>query len=241
MEQETKGQRLQVFISHAGIASRRAAENLIQQGRVSVNGKIVNILGSKVFPGDTVLLDGKILHSEKTMHYIALNKPPGYLCSSFDPQGRPLALNLLPGNISERLYNVGRLDFMSCGLILFSNDGEFTKTIEHPSRSPEKEYIVETSGIIPDQVCDSFLKGIEIDGIFYQAAMAELTGRKTIRIVLTEGKNREIRRVLSYFHLHALFLCRIRIGPVLLKNLKEGASRPLTNYELEELGYGHRH
>jgi 23S rRNA pseudouridine2605 synthase len=227
-----QGQRLQVFLSHAGAASRRTAENLIAQGRVSVNGITITALGSKVFSGDTVLLDGLPVKAETRLHYLALNKPAGYICTSSDPHGRPLALNLLPRNITERLYNVGRLDFQSCGLIFFTNDGNFTVKLEHPSSSPEKEYYVEASGPIPHSVSEAFLQGLTIDGIRYQALEAELTGRKSMRIVLSEGKNREIRRVFSHFHLHAQQLRRIRIGPVLIGDLKEGESRPLSREEL---------
>ena len=230
---------MQVFLAHAGVASRRASEDLILQGRVSVNGQAINVMGTKVFPGDIVSLDGKNISTEKQMHYLALNKPAGYLCSSYDPQGRQLALDLLPADIKERLYSLGRLDYQSCGLVLFTNDGNFTAKTEHPSTAPEKEYIVEASGVIPEAVCGAFLEGIEIENIFYKALKAELTGKKSIRIVLIEGKNREIRRVFSHFHLHPLRLCRIRIGPVLLGDLKEGKTRPLSNFELKELGYGY--
>ena len=241
MESIDKGQRLQVFLAHAGCASRRAAENFIAEGRVSLNGETVSVPGSKVFPGDIVLLDGKPVRTEERLHYLALNKPVGYICSSSDPQGRPLALDLLPRNISERLYSVGRLDLQSCGLIFFTNDGAFALKLEHPGTSPEKEYQVEASGPIPQAVCYAFLQGITIDEVRYQAREAELSGRKSIRIVLIGGKNREIRKVFSHFHLHPVRLCRVRIGPVSLKDLAEGASRPLNARELKELGYGHRH
>jgi len=184
--------------------------------------------------GDTVLLDGKPVLQETTKHYIALNKPPGYICSSGDPQGRPLALSLLPTQ-KERLYNVGRLDFLSCGLIFFTNDGDFTARLGHPSCGLEKEYIVEATGVIPDEVTEAFCGGITIEGVYYKAKTAEKTGRKTMRIVLVEGKNREIRRVFSHFHLHPSVLRRVRIGNVLLGDLPEGSSRPLTQKELSGL------
>ncbi len=241
MEAENKGQRLQVFLAHAGVASRRAAENIITEGRVSVNGNIVLEQGSKVFSGDIVLLDGKPIQAESKRHYLALNKPSGFICSSSDPQGRPRALDLMPEEITERLYNVGRLDFLSSGLILFTNDGSFASRLGHPASDLEKEYIVEATGVIPDTVCEAFLKGITIEGIHYKARDAEKTGRKTLRVVLIEGKNREIRRVFSHFHLHPARLCRVRIGPVMLGNLAEGKTRPLTELELEELNYGNSH
>jgi 23S rRNA pseudouridine2605 synthase len=226
--------RLQVFLSHAGVASRRAAEEIIAQGRVSVNGETITTQGSKVTEGDTVLLDGKPLRLEDRQIYLALNKPPCYICSSSDPQGRPLALDLLPAG-RERLYNVGRLDFMSCGLIFFTNDGNFAGRLGHPACGLEKEYAVEATGPIPDAVIDAFNGGITIEGVHYKAKFAERTGRKNLKIILVEGKNREIRRVFSHFHLHPALLRRVRIGTVLLGTLAEGSSRPLTETEINEL------
>jgi 23S rRNA pseudouridine2605 synthase len=229
-----KNIRLQVYLSHAGVASRRTAEDIIARGRVSVNGVTITGKGNKVNDGDIVLLDGKPVQIESSKHYIALNKPEGYICSLYDPQGRPLALELLPVT-KERLYNVGRLDLMSCGLVFFTNDGGFAAHLGHPSSGLEKEYLVEASGVIPDTVSEALISGITIGGVSYKAKTAEKTGRKTLRIVLVEGKNREIRRVFSHFHLHPVYLCRIRIGPVLLGNLEKGISRHLSKKELSEI------
>jgi 23S rRNA pseudouridine2605 synthase len=238
---ENTGRRLQVYLARAGVASRRAAEEIIAGGRVSVNGAVITAQGSKVFPGDAVLLDGKPVLAENRLRYLALNKPPGYICSSRDPQGRPLALDLLPP-VPERLYNVGRLDYLSCGLIFFTNDGDFAARLGHPGSGVEKEYLVEAAGPVPDAVVEAFMRGITIEGVRYQAIAAEKTGRKSLRVVLVEGKNREIRRVFSHFHLHPERLCRIRVGPVRLGELGEGESRPLTERELEELlRYGNCH
>ena len=232
--------RLQVFLSHAGIASRRAAEGLIADGRVCVNGVTVTSQGTKVGEGDIVLLDGKPVQPEKRLLYLALNKPSGYICSSADPQGRPLALSLLPGEIGERLYSVGRLDLLSCGLIFFTNDGNFAGFLGHPGCGVEKEYIIEAAGPIPGEAIDAFRNGITIDGEYYRAKSADRTGRSAMRIVLVEGKNREIRRVFSHFHLHPAVLRRVRIGPVLLGDLGEGDSRPLTKNELSQI-FGGKH
>ena len=233
--------RLQVYLSHAGVASRRAAEEIIAHGRVSVNGVIIKEQGTKVQKDDVILVDEKQVNLEERQIYLALNKPPGYICSSSDPQGRPLALSLLPETITERLYSIGRLDYLSCGLIFFTNDGNFASRLGHPSSELEKEYIVEATGIIPDEVIDAFNIGITIEDVYYKAKKAEKTGRKTLRIILVEGKNREIRRVFSHFHLHPCLLRRIRIGPVQLGSLPEGTSRPLTKTELLKFLPGERH
>ncbi|MDR0569560.1 MAG: rRNA pseudouridine synthase [Spirochaetaceae bacterium] len=223
---------MHVYLARAGVASRRSAEGLILAGRVSVNGRTVSVLGEKVSPEDDVRLDGVRVQLENRLWHLALNKPAGYLCSSADPQGRALALDLLPADIRERLYTVGRLDYRSCGLILCTNDGGFAAKAGHPSARIEKEYLLETSGIIPDEVPQSFLQGLDIEGERYRAERIRRIGRKSLCIVLIEGKNREIRRVCSHFHLHPVILRRIRIGPVLLGGLKEGESRPLARSEL---------
>jgi 23S rRNA pseudouridine2605 synthase len=238
-----KAIRLQVYLAHAGAASRRGAEKLILQGRVTVNGQTVSALGTKVEPGDDVCLDGIPVKVENKLHYIVLHKPSLYICSAADPQGRALVGDLLPPAIRERLYTVGRLDYRSSGLILFTNDGDFATRAGHPSAGIEKEYLVEASGPIPDTALEAFGRGISIEGVFYKAETVERLGRKALRVVLIEGKNREIRRVFSHFHLHPEKLLRIRIGPVLLGELGEGKSRPLTNPEFhslgEQLGYSH--
>jgi 23S rRNA pseudouridine2605 synthase len=230
-----KNIRLQVFLSHAGVSSRRAAEEIIASGRVCVNGVTITSQGSKVTETDIVLLDGKPVQLENRKIYLALNKPSGYICAGSDPQGRAIALELMPSTIKERLYNVGRLDYLSCGLIFFTNDGDFAYRIGHPSSGLEKEYIVEAAGPISDEAISAFNNGITIEGIKYRAKIAERTGRISMRIVLVEGKNREIRRVFSHFHLHPQKLLRIRIGPIKIGDLKEGESRPLTNWEKKGL------
>ncbi|MDR2071824.1 MAG: rRNA pseudouridine synthase [Spirochaetaceae bacterium] len=224
--------RLQVFLARSGVASRRRSEAVILQGRVTVNGEIVTLLGTKVEPDSDIRVDGIPVRTEKKRHYLAMNKPPRYLCSSRDPQGRSLALELIPPDITERLYNVGRLDYLSSGLIFFTNDGNFAARISHPGSEIEKEYLIESKVPVPDRVIDDFLAGINIEGETYRARAVERLGRRSLRIVLIEGKNREIRRVFSYFHLSPRLLKRIRIGPVELGTLEEGKTRRLTEGEL---------
>jgi 23S rRNA pseudouridine2605 synthase len=230
-----KTMRLQVYLAHAGAASRRASERLITAGCVEVNGRTVTELGVKVGPGDEIRLDGRPVKTEARRRYIVLHKPPLYLCSSSDPQGRALALDLLPRDITERLYTVGRLDYRSSGLVIFTNDGDFAARVGHPRREIEKEYFVEASGHIPDEVPEAFLRGIVIEGVCYRAENIERRGSRSLRIVLIEGKNREIRRIFSHFHLHPEKLHRIRIGPVRIGELGPGESRPLTKEELQAL------
>jgi 23S rRNA pseudouridine2605 synthase len=227
--------RVQVFLARAGVASRRASEKLILEGRIQVNGRAVTALGEKVLPGDTVCLDGTPVKAEARLRYLALHKPPRYICSSDEPWNRPLALDLLPPERNERLYSIGRLDLPSSGLILFTNDGGFAARVGRPSSEIEKEYLVEATGAIPDAALEAFAAGISIEGIHYRARDIERIGRRAVRICLVEGKNREIRRIFSHFHLHPRRLHRIRIGPVLLGNLEEGESRPLSGKELKIL------
>ncbi|MDR2468067.1 MAG: rRNA pseudouridine synthase [Spirochaetaceae bacterium] len=223
--------RLQVYLAHSGIASRRESEKLILAGRVTVNGNPVTELGTKVIASDAVSVDGTRVTIEQQMHYIAMHKPQFYLCTQRDPYNRPLARSLLPVHITERLYSIGRLDFRSSGLILWTNDGNFAAALAHPSSEIEKEYLVEATSFVPNEMIDGFTNGITIDNEYYQCRTIEKIGRKGVRIVLIEGKNREIRRVFSHFHLHPVVLRRIRIGAVWLDDLAEGKTRLLTEAE----------
>jgi 23S rRNA pseudouridine2605 synthase len=246
---ERPTERLQAFLAHAGIASRRASERLIMEGRVTVNGSVVTELGTKVTTADAatdiapdvVCVDGIPVRRETVMHYLVMNKPPGYICASFDPQERPLALNLLPVGIGERLYNVGRLDYESSGLILFTNDGDFAAKTGHPRANIEKEYAVKTTRVIPDELAARFTQGITLEeaetgkSTLFRAKSIKRITPNSLTITLVEGKNREIRRVFSHFHLHITSLQRVRIGPVWLADLPEGATRPLTPNEISAL------
>ena len=227
--------RLQVYLAHAGVASRRACEKIIAEGRVSVNGTLVTDMGSKVRTGDTVLLDGKPVHPEARKCYVLLNKPAGFVCTLSDEKGRPIAADLLKETYSERLYNIGRLDMFSSGAILFTNDGDFAAKIEHPSAQIEKEYVIETAQDFPPELLTRFERGIRVDGIFYKCRSAAAVNRRKLRIVLVEGKNREIRRVLDSFNCTIKRLVRVRIGSLELGNLKAGEFRNLTANERHAL------
>ena len=227
--------RLQVYLAHAGVASRRACEKIIAEGRVSVNGTLVTDMGSKVRTGDTVLLDGKPVHPEARKCYVLLNKPAGFVCTLSDEKGRPTAADLLKETYSERLYNIGRLDMFSSGAILFTNDGDFAAKIEHPSAQIEKEYVIETTQDFPPELLTRFERGIRVDGIFYKCRSAAAINRRKLRIVLVEGKNREIRRVLDSFNCTIKRLVRVRIGNLELGTLKAGEFRDLTVQERQAL------
>ena len=227
--------RLQVYLAHAGVASRRACEKIIAEGRVSVNGTLVTDMGSKVRTGDTVLLDGKPVHPEARKCYVLLNKPAGFVCTLSDEKGRPTAADLLKETYSERLYNIGRLDMFSSGAILFTNDGDFAAKIEHPSAQIEKEYVIETTQDFPPELLTRFERGIRVDGIFYKCRSAAAINRRKLRIVLVEGKNREIRRVLDSFNCTIKRLVRVRIGNLELGTLKAGEFRNLTTKERQAL------
>lgn len=227
--------RLQTYLAHCGVASRRASEKLILDGRVSVNGSVVHELGTKVSRSDEVLVDGKAVFLEERKRYVLLNKPIGYVCSQSDEKGRPVALDLLRSSYSERLYNVGRLDMFSSGAIIFTNDGDFAAKVSHPSAEIEKEYIVETSLPLPRFLAEDFRRGIRVDGVFYKAKDAEELNPHRMRVVLAEGKNREIRRVFEYANSAIRSLRRVRIGNITLENLQPGEFRELSSYEVDGL------
>ena len=152
-----------------------------------------------------------------------------------DEQGRPVAADLLKEKYSERLYNVGRLDMYSKGLIIFTNDGDFAATLSHPSAELEKEYIVETSQDVSQQICEKLEHGIRIDGVFYKCQSCKILKPRKIKIVLIEGKNREIRKLLESQNIGTKSLVRVRIGSVNLDDLPSGESRDLTIQEINSL------
>lgn len=227
--------RLQAFLAHCGVASRRASEKIILEGRVSVNGNVVTELGTKVTPKDIVSVDGKRIQLESAKRYVLLNKPAGFVCSSSDEKGRAVAADLLKEKYSERLYNVGRLDMYSKGMILFTNDGDFAAKLSHPSSQIEKEYIVETSQDISEDFCRDFQRGIRVEGKFYKCVSCKILKPRKIAIVLIEGKNREIRTVLESQNIGTKSLVRVRIGNVELGELRPGESRDLTGIEVAGL------
>lgn len=227
--------RLQAYLAHCGVASRRASEKIILDGRVSVNGQVVTELGTKVTDKDKVLVDGNPVTLEKNKRYVLLNKPAGYVCSNSDEKGRDSAIDLLKDSYSERLYNVGRLDMFSSGLIIFTNDGDFAARLSHPSSELEKEYIVDSSLPLPRNLAEEFMKGVRVDGVFYKCKFAKELNSHRMQIVLIEGKNREIRRVFESHNVAIKRLVRVRIGNVEMNKLAPGAHRDLTQEEVKGL------
>lgn len=227
--------RLQVFLAHCGVASRRASEQIILNGRVSVNGTVITELGTKVTASDVVAVDGKQVFQEEKKRYVLLNKPAGFVCSASDEKGRKVAADLIQGAFRERLYNVGRLDMYSKGMIFFTNDGEFARILSHPSSQLEKEYIVETSQDVPDDFPARFERGIRVNNVFYRCLRCEILRPRKIKIVLIEGKNREIRTVLESVGLGTHSLVRVRIGNVYLDDLRPGDFRELSEREVRSL------
>ncbi|MBU0934614.1 MAG: rRNA pseudouridine synthase [Spirochaetes bacterium] len=227
--------RLQIIMARSGFCSRRKAEEYITQGKVCVDGIPVLQLGTKVKPDARITVNGVNLRLESKMHYLLLNKPAGYLCAMSDGYGRPLAVDLFKPDIKERVYNVGRLDLYSSGLIVFTNDGDFAAGLSHPSSNIIKKYRVTTDQPVPAEFLDDFINGINDNGEVLKAEQAELISDNVILISLREGKNREIRRALAVHKLHARVLHRIAIGPVESNDLPSGKWRPLQDFELAGL------
>ena len=226
--------RLQAYLAKCGIGSRRACESLVAEGRVTVNGLAAK-LGDSATAGDEVRLDGHVVRPQARLRYIILNKPAGFVSSMADERGRPVAVSLLSRDVEERVYNVGRLDQWSSGLLLFTNDGDLAALLGHPSGEIDKEYAIETDLPIPPDFRERFEAGVEVEGTLYKAKTVRLESERAMRVVLVEGKNREIRRVLEHFGLRALSLRRERIGPLSLGQLAEGAHRELAPEEVDAL------
>ena len=225
--------RLQKFLSRAGICSRRKGEEYIKAGWVKVNGKIVTELGVKVDPErDAVEVDSDAIRSDSAPTYIALNKPKGYV-SSCDQQNEKIVLDLL--DISERVYPVGRLDKESTGLILLTNDGHLHHRLSHPSFNHEKEYEVTVAKPLPEGALRKLAKGLPMMGTRTRAARVERISARRFRIVLQEGKNRQIRRMVRKVGNQVTHLKRIRIANIKLGDLPSGRWRHLTETETENL------
>ena len=233
-------ERLQKAISSCGIASRRAAEQMILEGRVRVNGVVVCELGTKVnLDKDIVLVDGKRLEEPQKLYYL-FNKPKGVITTSSDDQGRPTVLDYFKG-VADRIYAVGRLDQNTEGLLLLTNDGELANILMHPRTMVDKTYEVKIKGHINDSVLQKLADGVELkDGmtapaLIYYRGFDNRMGVTSIDITIHEGRNRQIRRMFEFFGFQVHNLRRVQYAFLNLNGVKRGAYRKLTQVEIEEL------
>lgn len=228
--------RLQSYLAKSGCGSRRSCEQLISSGRVKVNTKRVTELGTKVDEEDVVQVDDQLVEPSDRTYYFALNKPKGYVCTNYDPNEDRYARDLIDIPDRNLLFHIGRLDKESTGLILFTNDGDVAQKIMHPSNEIEKEYLVNTDDTIKREDMEEALRGVYIDiPKPYRIRRFELQTKRWARIVLTEGKNREIRKIFSYYGYDVKQLIRVRIGCIELGDLKPGEYRQLTKDEVDAL------
>lgn len=230
-----QSERLQKVLAAAGFGSRRSCEELIELGRVTVDGQVADQLGTRVDPRrQEICVDGEPVAAEKKVYWW-LNKPAGVLCTSHDPEGRPTVLDFLP-DVGARLYPVGRLDEDSTGLILLTNDGALADRLTHPRFGVPKTYEVLVAGRIPQEVIKKLCEGIWLaDGRVRAAAIHRLgtKGEATkLRVILREGHNREIRRMFARFGHKVMTLERIAIGPIKIRRLGRGDARPATADEI---------
>ena len=230
--------RLQKFLADAGVASRRAAERLIAGGSVAVNGRTVTELGTKVDPDqDQVVVDGRTLRSRKKL-YVAVNKPPGFLCSRTDPEERRVVGELLPPEWVQ-LYTVGRLDRDSEGLIFLTNDGDFCLKLTHPRYGVRKKYVAVVEGRLESSQIARFTEGVEHEGEILKAERVRLVdsnnSHSVVELELAQGKNREVRRLFEVLGHEVVQLRRVQIGPIKLGELRVGKWRVLTPAEVRSL------
>jgi 23S rRNA pseudouridine2605 synthase len=230
--------RLQKFLAEAGVASRRAGERMILDGRVEVNGRPVRVLGSKVDPGrDRVAVDGQPVRARRKL-YVALNKPPACMCTRRDPEGRWTIGQTLPAEWGH-LVPVGRLDYESEGLIFLTNDGDFCLRLSHPRYGVRKTYQATVTGLVERALLARATQGVIEAGEQLKAEKARLISanrtRSVVELELGEGKNREVRRLLGALGWEVERLVRTRIGPIRLGDLPVGRWRTLTEPEIKSL------
>jgi pseudouridine synthase len=237
MPKEQK-ERLQKVMAHAGVASRRKSEKLIQQGRVSVNGQIVTQLGTKVDPNrDEIRVDGQTIEIAARKVYIMVNKPPGVLSAMRDSRGRTALGDLV--TVSRRVYPVGRLDAPSQGLILLTDDGELANLLTHPRYEHEKEYRVLVNGRPSEETLEAWRRGMILDGQPTAPAQVDVASTQrdvtVLQVVIHEGRKRQIREVAALLGHPVRELKRMRLGPLYLGSLAEGQWRYLTEREIGQL------
>jgi len=231
--------RLNRYIAKSGASSRRGADALIAQGRVTVNGDVLQTMGVDVDPDrDMVCLDDRPLRPEEKKVYIMLNKPAGYLSACRDDRGRQTVLSLISG-VNERIFPVGRLDFDTEGLLLLTNDGDFSYRCTHPAHEVDKQYLVTAAGAIDDDALQKLRSGIMIEGYKTHPAKVELIsrtqGETQMYITIHEGRNRQVRRMIEAAGSTVRYLKRVSEGNLELGKLKTGQWRYLTEEERNRL------
>ena len=241
MTDESGGIRLQKIISQAGLASRRAAEKLIAEGRVSVNGETVHEMGTKADPArDDIRVDGRRVKAAERPRYILLYKPTGYVTTRSDPQRRPTVVDLL-GGVREYVYPVGRLDYDTEGLLLLTNDGELAARLTHPRHGVERTYEARVAGMPDEAAVERLRRGIPLDGRRTLPAEVSVLNKRRgdrdgiLSITIREGRNRQVRRMLEAVGHPVKKLARVGIGPLSDRGLKPGTWRELTAQELRVL------
>ena len=233
--------RIQKVLAEAGVASRRAAEEMVLAGRVSVNNHVVTSLPCFVTEAETIRLDGRAVKRPRATArktYFILNKPRGVVCTSSDPEGRRLAVDLVPPT-AGRVYCVGRLDIDSTGMLILTNDGDLTEKLTHPRYGVPKTYVAEVNGRVEGPAIEKLKGGLYLDGSRTQRSRIKILQRgpkqTLLEITLREGRNREIRRLLARVGHKVRRLKRTAIGPITVRGLKVGNFRALTSAEVNRL------
>jgi 23S rRNA pseudouridine2605 synthase len=234
MVDEATGERLQKVLARAGYGSRRKCEQLIEQGRVRVDGEVAR-LGRRVDPAvERITVDGAPAPTAPGLVYYLLNKPPGVVTTADDPEGRPTVLELVPG--TPRVFPVGRLDRATEGLLVLTNDGDLAQLLSHPSHGVVKEYLAQVRGDPSPQAIRMLREGVTLDDGVTAPARVSRVEASLLRISIHEGRNRQVRRMCAAVGHEVVRLVRTRIGPVADTTLAPGTYRELTTAEVRRLG-----
>ena len=230
--------RINKFLAEKGIASRRHADKMIEDGRVTING-VLATLGATVEEGDVVTVDNVSLSmEEKKEEYYIMNKPKGVICTVSDDRGRKTVMDLLPENVG-RVFPVGRLDYETEGLLIFTNDGDLAFRLTHPSSEIPKTYMAKIEGTLTEKDLNPLRSGVELDGVMTKKCKAHIVETHKdytkVHITITEGKNRQVRRMFEAIGKNVELLRRVSIGQLKLTGLNRGEIRPLTPFEIEYL------
>ncbi|HGD2400332.1 TPA: pseudouridine synthase [Streptococcus agalactiae] len=231
--------RINKYIAHAGIASRRKAEELIKQGMVTINGQVVNELATKVKAGDLVEIEGSPIYNEEKVYYL-LNKPRGVISSVSDDKGRKTVIDLLP-QVKERIYPVGRLDWDTTGLLILTNDGDFTDKMIHPRNEIDKVYLARVKGIATKENLRPLMRGVVIDGKKTKPARYNIIkvdhekNRSVVELTIHEGRNHQVKKMFEQVGLLVDKLSRTQFGTLDLTGLRPGEARRLNKKEISQL------